>query len=409
MLTDGEVTNTDAVIALATSHSADARIFTFGIGAGASHHLVRALARAGGGTAELIYPGERIEPKVLRLFARLLSPAVSEARIEWNSGTRVTQAPQRIPPVFADGRLLVYGLASLGRPSSVRLTANGASGPLEFDIPLSEVQAVPGRTVSLLAARARIRELEEGAEWLSGRGSRQRERKGSAATREIIALSVKYGLMSRETSFVAVERRETPVNGDVQLRKVPIALTTGWGERQASAAVPSLPPPRLTRHFNVAAQAGGVWDRIMSRRSRQSDPPEIAASYDPGQDVAFSRVAPTESMPPRRIDPTSSSVQRLIVLQAADGSWELTRALASIIGRDLSDLRAAVAGASGARKDIERAWATALAIAWLERNASQAVDEWKLLAKKGRDWIDSSFTTAPGGSSWIQTAHDCLR
>ena len=42
--------------------------------AGASHHLVRGLARAGRGAAEFIYPGERIETKVVRLFGRLLSP-----------------------------------------------------------------------------------------------------------------------------------------------------------------------------------------------------------------------------------------------------------------------------------------------------------------------------------------------
>jgi Mg-chelatase subunit ChlD len=45
VLTDGEVTNTDAVLSLAKSHAAHARIFTFGIGAGASHHLVNGLAR----------------------------------------------------------------------------------------------------------------------------------------------------------------------------------------------------------------------------------------------------------------------------------------------------------------------------------------------------------------------------
>ena len=40
------------------------RVFTFGIGSGASTALVRGLARAGNGTAEFIQQGERMQPKV---------------------------------------------------------------------------------------------------------------------------------------------------------------------------------------------------------------------------------------------------------------------------------------------------------------------------------------------------------
>ena len=123
VLTDGEVTNTDEVIALARAYSAQARIFTFGVGvgvgAGAGHPLVRGLARAADGTTV--------------------------------------------------------------------------------------------RSVAALAARARIRELAESSEWLNTRGSRQVGRKGEGARRKIIRLSTRYGIISRETSYVAVERRDTPV------------------------------------------------------------------------------------------------------------------------------------------------------------------------------------------------------
>ncbi len=100
---------------------------------------------------------------------------------------------------------------------------------MTFDVAFDACRVVTGRTVATLAARARIRELEESPEWTGARGSQQRDRKAAGATAEIIELSIRYGLMSRETSFVAVERRETPVLGDMQLRRIPIALTSGWG------------------------------------------------------------------------------------------------------------------------------------------------------------------------------------
>jgi hypothetical protein len=102
-------------------------------------------------------------------------------------------------------------------------------------------------------------------------------------------------------------------------------------------------------------------------------------------------------------------MRALIVLQAADGSWELTRDLASILGRDLVDLVSATDDATGFRDDVRRAWATALAIAWLEQNAADGEDEWRLLAAKGRKWIDGTSAVPPGGGTWTDAAGQFLR
>ena len=40
------------------------RCFSFGIGSGASTHLVKGIAQAGMGTSEFITSGERMQPKV---------------------------------------------------------------------------------------------------------------------------------------------------------------------------------------------------------------------------------------------------------------------------------------------------------------------------------------------------------
>ena len=51
------------------------RCFSFGIGSGASTHLVKGIAQAGLGTSEFITSGERMQPKVC---------AEWEWAIQWN-------------------------------------------------------------------------------------------------------------------------------------------------------------------------------------------------------------------------------------------------------------------------------------------------------------------------------------
>jgi hypothetical protein len=91
---------------------------------------------------------------------------------------------------------------------------------------------------------------------------------------------------------------------------------------------------------------------------------------------------------------------RLIALQHADGSWDLTRELARAIGHDLAELESALAGAAGHREEARKAWATALALTWIELHAPEAEGEWRLLAAKGRQWLDSVSARPAGVGSW---------
>ncbi len=176
LLTDGEVSNTDAVIAVARKHAASARFFTFGIGAGASQHLVRGIARASGGAAEFISPGERIEAKVMRQFKRVFAPALTDVTVDW--GQPATATAEHVPPVFNGERMTVYALVDAPKAGTVRLNGILAGRKVTFEVPVDPAGASAGETIATLAARARIRTLEEQGEYLESRGSRQKRARG---------------------------------------------------------------------------------------------------------------------------------------------------------------------------------------------------------------------------------------
>jgi len=224
LLTDGEVSNEDAVIALCQDHRSTSRVFTFGIGAGASEHLVRGVARASRGAAEFIYPGERVEPKVLRMVGRISTPAYRNVSMEWGT-LSVTQAPATCPAIFAGDMTRIFARVEGGATTKVVLRADDQRWEVELDLEA----ASEGGPLPALWARQRIRDLEEG-EGLR-RGSNQARGKEDRTERQLVELGKRYGLLSSATSYVAVEQRseEEKVSEQAVLRKIPVALTAGWG------------------------------------------------------------------------------------------------------------------------------------------------------------------------------------
>jgi Ca-activated chloride channel family protein len=418
VLTDGQVSNTEAVLRLVRQHSVDTRVFTFGIGAGASAALVRGMARAGEGAAEFIAPGERVEARVLRQLGRALVPALTDVRVDWG-GLKVRQAPDRVPPVFAvpeepgdrklggAGRLLVHGFVS--EPAAaceVTLHAVSPQGPLSWTLRVDPAAAREGNLVATLAARALIRELEEGQSPLHDRrGSLQarpradeREKPEDVVKREIVQLGVTYGLASKHTSFVAVEERATPVYGHVQLRKVPVALTRGWGGTDRE---PMAGSGLGTGAWAAQAQFAAI--RPMAAAPAPMAAAPRAAFLDAASAVLrkVKRAAPPSgSAPPA---PAARPLDALVLLQRADGSWELSGELAGLIGRPLAELERLLRAASGPVETARRALATALALRWLETHAAAERAEWALLARKAERWLAGSGSQ-PASGTWQDAA-----
>ncbi|KAF4991541.1 hypothetical protein FGRMN_7744 [Fusarium graminum] len=86
LLTDGEIWDQDRLFNLINTEVAEskgtARVFSLGIGAGASTSLIEGIARAGNGFAQTVGEGEKMDKMVVRMLRGALSPHIADYSLE---------------------------------------------------------------------------------------------------------------------------------------------------------------------------------------------------------------------------------------------------------------------------------------------------------------------------------------
>ncbi|KAL4731083.1 hypothetical protein ACLX1H_000042 [Fusarium chlamydosporum] len=310
LLTDGEIWDQDRLFNLINDEVAKskgtARVFTLGIGAGASTSLIEGIARAGNGFSQTVGDDEKMDKKVVRMLRGALFPHITDYSLEIKYGREQApanddfelvekvmdglhidtakvageetrddqvskkpvslfdssiendcddinmtdapvvdnkfdhlpnvsiphylQTPGRIPPLFPFNRTTVYVLLSDAtpnlRPKSIFLKGTSRHGPLELEIPITELLE-KDTVIHCLAARREVKELEEGRGWLvhakDSEGKLLKEKHdghfSDMVEREAVRLGVKFQVGGKWCSFVAVEddgeeREVEQVEGD---------------------------------------------------------------------------------------------------------------------------------------------------------------------------------------------------
>ena len=213
LVTDGEVSSWKSVVqeAKRSGH----RIFTVGVGSAVSEAFVRGLAADTGGECELVSPREGMADRVIRHFERMRAPRASRVAIHWPEGAHGV-APSKLGAVFEGDT--VIACAQFDHPSisgSVVLEVETEEGDVmrhELPLPMAPLSETADRfsTVARLAASARMKELDDGAD---------------------LQTALRYRLVSPRTNWLVIaERPEGEKAQDLpELRKVPQTLAAGWG------------------------------------------------------------------------------------------------------------------------------------------------------------------------------------
>jgi Ca-activated chloride channel family protein len=213
-LTDGAVSTEDAVLERMRWRLGPARLHALGIGAAPNRYLMRQMAAAGRGLFDFISRVDEAENRIDTFLARLSRPVMTDLEMTWEGTAPLEIFPQRLPDLHA------------GEPLTLSARFGPGAGPgrlvLEGRVKGSRIRRVleigagAGRTTGIATRWARAKvggltdSLHEGAD-------------PDAVRQAVIAVSRRFGIVTRFTSLVAVEEFPT-ASGDSRRISVPATV-----------------------------------------------------------------------------------------------------------------------------------------------------------------------------------------
>ncbi|CAF3618457.1 unnamed protein product [Rotaria sp. Silwood1] len=242
LLTDGEISDVSAVLDLCRSMVSSTRIFSFGLGMSPSRALVKGLARTTNGRFVFIPPNSRVDTYVKEQLHRALQPSITNVQVKWNFGEiDVHTAPTQLPPVYANDRLIIYGLIDNISilPSDINLSVELYTKEDHHRLGKARIERITSidntGSIARLAAKALILELQHAKN--ASKGSLQSRFQDETDLTEktteieeitkkrIIELSLNYSILTPYTAFVGIEKRINGSNINMALREVPIQIS----------------------------------------------------------------------------------------------------------------------------------------------------------------------------------------
>ncbi len=234
VITDGYVDIEAQAFDLVRSHANEGNVFAFGIGGSVNRHLIEGLARAGQGEPFIVTDPKEAVAVAKKFHDYIAAPVLTAAKMKFDGLDAYDIEPRSLPDVFAQRPVVVFG--KWRGPRTGRLTLQGLTGgaPFATTLDLERAQTVSGDGLSRLWARHRIRQLMDD---IASQSTPER-------IAEVTTLGLGYNLLTRYTSFVAVDEVVRRTGDGLTTVKQPVPLPQGVAPSAIGGGnIPTSPEP----------------------------------------------------------------------------------------------------------------------------------------------------------------------
>src|SRR5215471_9809562 len=262
-LTDGLPTvgtrNPDEIVA-DVKKAGDARIFSFGIGSDVNTQLLDQLAEGTRAFSQYVLENEDLEVKVSNFYTRIKEPVLTNVRLEFGGGVRISALyPAQLPDLFKGDQLVLTGRYTGSGEVEAKLTgmANGHEQSFTYKVKFDDssndyvARLWATRRVGFLLDEIRIR----------GETTELRD--------EATDLARRYGIVTPYTAYLIVEdedRRRVPMadrsmqgmSADAPARSEVSKAWDGFKEKKDGAD--AVANARSQNAFKFAEQSGASID-----------------------------------------------------------------------------------------------------------------------------------------------------
>ena len=254
IITDGYVSVEKEAFELISSNLDQANVFTFGIGSSVNRYLIEGMAKVSNSESFIATTSEEAQ-EVAKDFAKYIAtPLLTRVKIESKGFEMYDLAQKSIPDVFAARPVIIHG--KYRGKAEGKIIVTGYQGKKRF----REVYNVSdgqlskrNKALGYLWARKRIGELDDYKKLFN-----------EDVKAEVVALGLKYNLVTNYTSFVAVD--EAIVNKDGSLMKVkqPLPMPDNVNNSAVGAEAEVKETSKFKRTFTITFE-----DKIEKKDKRQ--------------------------------------------------------------------------------------------------------------------------------------------
>lgn len=238
LITDGYITGEKGVFDHIRKNLDQTNMFAFGIGSSVNRYLIEGVAKAGMGEPFVVESEAEAALVAERFREYIQSPVLTNIKVEPKGFQTYDVYPVHYPDLLSERPIIVFG-KWLGDPTGT-IELSGNTGQGDFRTTLDVAGVVPdedNHALRYLWARSRIAELSDFGE----------NEASSESIEEVTALGLKYNLLTKHTSFIAIRELIRNLDGSADDVEQAVPLPIGVSEMAIGSE------PELLWLFGLAA------------------------------------------------------------------------------------------------------------------------------------------------------------